>query len=368
MAKPRFLRFDRNSRQWRYWPPNDMIAAGIVKRMSLGRSYSKAAAEVIRQNRLIDAYREGKIAGNTPVPHSTLRQVIASYFATERYKRLTHRVQYGYEMMLQNVCRTKVDGREFGDHRIGKITVRMCSLVYEEWLKTGVVAANDKRRVISMIFNYAISLDIMSRNPMKHTSVVSSKPRKIKWSQDHIKAFLATAYGDFKYRNIGLIVHMCYEWCQRVGDIRKLTWDAIDFDNNRVTITQSKRGATVYLPMTKSLFQMLKQQHKDFSFQKYVVPNVTSATGGYRPYAETAISTLVREVKEKAGLPKELQAWDLRRTGITELVEAGADLAQIMQVSGHASPASVAPYLVNTYKGAVNAMSFRFEEFNDATA
>lgn len=368
MAKPRYLVYDKPAKQWRYVPPEEMIKAGVAKRANLGPSYTKAAAHAIRSNKIIDAYREGKIAGNTPVAHSTFRQVMGNYFASERYKRLTHRVQYGYEMMLKTICNTIVEGREFGNLRIGKISVRQCTLAYEQWLKSGTVSANDKRRVASLIFNYAITLDVIGRNPMRHTGVVTPKRRKIKWTQDHIKLFLETAYSDFKYRNIGLIVHMCYEWCQRVGDIRKLTWDAIDFDNNRVTISQSKRGATVYLPMTKGLMQMLKAQHNDFNFQKYVVPNVNAADGAYKPYAETAISILVREVKEKAGLPKELQAWDLRRTGITELVEAGADLAQIMQVSGHASPSSVAPYLVNTYKGAVNAMSFRFEEFNDVTA
>lgn len=368
MPKPRYLMWDKPAKQWRYVPPEDMIKAGVAKRANLGVGYASAAAHAIRSNKIIDAYREGKIAGNTPVAHSTFRQVMGSYFGTERYKRLTHRVQYSYEMMLKYVCNTIVDGREFGSLRIGKITVRQCTLAYEQWLKNGTVSANDKRRVASILFNYAISLDIIGRNPMRHTGVVTAKKRKIKWKQEHIKAFLETAYSDFKYRNIGLIVHMCYEWCQRVGDIRKLTWDAIDFEANRVTITQSKRGATVYLPMTKGLMQMLLQQQKDFGFQKYVVPNVNAADGAYKPYADNFISVLVREVKEKAKLPKELQAWDLRRTGITELVEAGADLAQIMQVSGHASPASVAPYLVNTYKGAVTAMSFRFEEFNDVTA
>jgi integrase len=41
---------------------------------------------------------------------------------------------------------------------------------------------------------------------------------------------------------------------------------------------------------------------------------------------------------------------DLRRTAITEMVEAGVDLAGVMQVSGHSSPSSVTPYLVNTIK------------------
>jgi len=50
---------------------------------------------------------------------------------------------------------------------------------------------------------------------------------------------------------------------------------------------------------------------------------------------------------------------DLRRTGVTEMVEAGVGMAQIMQVSGHASPNSVKPYLKNTLKGATFACDLR---------
>jgi len=41
------------------------------------------------------------------------------------------------------------------------------------------------------------------------------------------------------------------------------------------------------------------------------------------------------------------------------MVEGGVDLAGVMQVSGHRSPQSVKPYLVNTYSGAVKALEGR---------
>ena len=67
----------------------------------------------------------------------------------------------------------------------------------------------------------------------------------------------------------------------------------------------------------------------------------------------------MNEVKEEAKLSKDLTALDLRRTGITEMVEAGVDTLGIMQVSGHSNPQSVKPYLVNTLKGASNALNKR---------
>jgi len=107
---------------------------------------------------------------------------------------------------------------------------------------------------------------------------------------------------------------------------------------------------------------MLRIQQEDFGFQEYVAPRVKPIAQAYSPYNIKEVSYLINEVKEKAKLPKELTAMDLRRTAITEMVEGGVDLAGIMQVSGHRSPQSVKPYLVNTYSGAVQALAGRNKE------
>ena len=62
---------------------------------------------------------------------------------------------------------------------------------------------------------------------------------------------------------------------------------------------------------------------------------------------------------DDAGLSSELQLRDLRRTGTTEMVDAGVSIGQIMSVTGHANPQSVKPYLKNTYVSANNALTAR---------
>ena len=76
-------------------------------------------------------------------------------------------------------------------------------------------------------------------------------------------------------------------------------------------------------------------------------------------YAIDQISRTINTIKEAAGLPNTITAMDLRRTAITEMVEAGVDAVGIMQVSGHRSPNSVGPYMVNTYSGASAALAKR---------
>jgi integrase len=104
---------------------------------------------------------------------------------------------------------------------------------------------------------------------------------------------------------------------------------------------------------------MLEAQRVDFGFQDYVAPRVKPNHSGYSPYTAIEIHTQVNNIKAKAGLDPKLQARDLRRTAITEMAEAGVDLVGIMQVSGHQSPNSVKPYLVNTFSGASAALSKR---------
>jgi len=152
---------------------------------------------------------------------------------------------------------------------------------------------------------------------------------------------------------------MAYEWCQRVGDMRLLTWDMLNFETKRVIIQQSKRNAQVELPIDDDLLDMLIQQEQDFGFQQYVAPKPTPFKGVYQPYTMYKLPMYARMLMDDAGLSKDLRLSDLRRTGVTEMVDAEVGIGQIMSVTGHANPQSVKPYLKNTYVSANNALTAR---------
>jgi len=141
--------------------------------------------------------------------------------------------------------------------------------------------------------------------------------------------------------------------------MRLLTWDNIDFDTKTMRLEQSKRKADVHLPISDDLCDMLSQQKEDFGFQKYIAPRPNPINGEYRPYSLQKLPLFARRIMDDAGLPKELRLADLRRTGTTEMVEAGVGMAQIMSVTGHSNPASVKPYMKNTLKSANFALTER---------
>ena len=58
-------------------------------------------------------------------------------------------------------------------------------------------------------------------------------------------------------------------------------------------------------------------------------------------------------------MPEELRLSDLRRTGTTEMVDAGVSMGNIMSVTGHSNPQSVKPYMKNTFNSADLALKTR---------
>ena len=294
-----------------------------------------------------------------PNRRAKVGQLVEFYLNSNHFARLTGTTQKQYETHLGYALATRVDGKRLEDYQASSLKAQHTNQAYQQWLQVGIRTANYRKAALSTAWKYCMRFDIIDNDPIRLIKTETDQPRKVKWTRDQVTQFLSTAYSDFRWRSIGLIVHMSYECAQRVGDMRVLTWDKVDLDAQRIDLTQSKRGADVHLPISEALCAMLQQQKEDFGFQTYVTPKTTPVAGAYVPYPVDQIDDAINEVKDAAGLPKNITAMDLRRTAITEMVEGGADLAHIMQVSGHRSPDSVTPYMVNTFSGAKNALSKR---------
>ena len=298
----------------------------------------------------------------------TFDDLVGYYRTTPQFLSLRLPTQKSYDYCIDRAVRTFFSPKvTFGRTNLGKIGVSECKIAYQEWLKSGIRTANLTSTVISVLFNVAVELELMTSNPMRLVKKMQTKPRKVMWTYDQVRQFLDTAYSEFEWRSIGLIVHMAYTFAQRIGDMRSLRWDNINFEERRLDLEQSKRRAEVHIPITIHMYRMLEQQRKDFGFQEYVAPHPYPRNGGYAIYTDVDISRMVNRVKEAANLPKELTAMDMRRTAITEMVEAGVDTTQIMAVSGHNSPQSMRPYIRHTYKSAASALERRQKNNGEQT-
>ena len=283
----------------------------------------------------------------------TVKHLVDKYYNSNDFKMLRSRTKKDYQYFLSVMV------ADFGSVNFCELTSKQAKHAYERWVERGISLANHVCTVSSILFRYAIEMEYTHVNPFANVKRKTPPQRKVVWTEDDVRRFLDTAYSDFQWRSIGLIVHMAYEWCQRLGDMRLLTWDNIDLEAKKLYLEQSKRRAEVTLPIQDDLLEMLTQQEQDFGFQQYVVPRTTPVQGQYEPYSMERLSKAGRAVMREAGLSEELRLMDLRRTGTTQMVEAGVSMGQIMSVTGNSKPQSVKPYMKNTYESANNALTTR---------
>mgnify|MGYP000029433168 FL=1 len=288
-----------------------------------------------------------------------IKHLVDSYLKSRDFDRLTAS-QDQYRYWLRVLLETEYQGEPVGQLKYKKLTAPDAQVIYDTISDRGITFANRINAVARKVYNYGMKYGVVDKNPWSMIQTLTPAPRKVMWQPDDVKTFLEVAYSHFKTRGIGLIVHMAYEWAQRIGDMRLLTWDAIDFENQVLHLEQSKRRAVVHLPISNDLMDVLRQQNGAFDWQPYVAPNVNAKTdSGYAPYGLEVVSRVAKKIIIEAGLDPELRLADLRRTATTEMVEAGVGIAQIMQVTGHQSPQSVTPYMKNTLTGATNALTLR---------
>ena len=288
-----------------------------------------------------------------------LNQIADEYYLSHDFKELRDATKVHYRYHISAVLATDIDGVIVGEVDCSKLSTKQSKLAYDQWCDRGIATANHTLATARIIYNYALRMEHCFINPFATIRRRTTQPRKVVWGREDVHKLLDAAYSDFSTRNIGLIAHMAYEWCQRVGDMRLLKWKALDFEKRRVIILQSKRNAMVELPIDDDLYDMLVQQEQDFGFQEYVAPRPVPRHGVYAPYSQYKLPLYARKLMDEVGLPKELRLSDLRRTGVTEMVDAEVGIGQIMSVTGHANPQSVKPYLKNTYVSANNALTAR---------
>ena len=289
-----------------------------------------------------------------------LTTLVGEYYLSFDFNELRKETKEQYQYFLGVLLSTKIGtAQNLGSINFSDITTKMAKVSYDLWCERGIHLANHVMSVTRVVYNYGIHMEHCTINPFTTIKKRVPKPRKTVWSKQDVINFLDTAYSNFNTRSLGLIVQMAYEWCQRLGDMRLLKWENLDLTNKRMHIEQSKRRAEVFLPISDELCSMLVQQEKDFGFQELVAPRPRPQRGQYHPYSITKLPTVGRKVMDSAGLSKELRLSDLRRTGTTEMVDAGVSMGNIMSVTGHTNPQSVKPYMKNTFTSANLALEKR---------
>lgn len=145
------------------------------------------------------------------------------------------------------------------------------------------------------------------------------------------------------------ILLLAYRLGLRVGDIRTLTLENLDWDADVIAITQSKTGAPLQLPLTgevgAALIDYLKSGRPQTAHREVFV----KLNPPFAPFAEdTHLSHIVKYWRELAGIrfsSRQHQGLhSLRHTLATQLLQAGTPFHVISEILGHATTASTLIY------------------------
>ena len=344
---------------YRYNPPADAVEAGIVSRKQLFCTYEEALAFCNEQNKLMDEWRKEHRYLKNLSEKSKVSDLIKSYTNSIDFNKLSKKAKYDYPYYLNRWLGSRTAGTTLQHTRIADLSSPMCQRIYDEHAAHSVSLANHVLAVYKVVFNYAISNGFTTFNPFKAVKAQTVRPRRVVWEREHLTKFMQTAFSKYEWRNVGVIVYMAYSWGQRLGDMRCLKWSNYNLNTGVLELEQSKRRARVSIPAHNDLREMLKQQHEDFGWQEYIAPSHVKQHGSLLPYSLTKLAKIGKDIMQAAGLPDDLQLMDMRRTAVTEMVQAGVPLPNIMSITGHATPHSLTPYMRNTLKSATVAQEMR---------
>lgn len=129
----------------------------------------------------------------------------------------------------------------------------------------------------------------------------------------------------------------------RHGEILRVQWQDIDFDQRRIHIDRAKAGQRTQ-PCTAALIEMLKTERGQREDQDGYIFAVTRKDGK-RGHRQTMTRQFERAAVRAKLDPRKVTPHVMRHTAITTLVKAKVDLPTIQKISGHKTLAMVMRYV-----------------------
>ena len=266
----------------------------------------------------LDSY---KLASqNTPdIAPGTIHALVVDYRQSIEFTALTPVTQSNYQRYLDRIVETfgSAPLRVFEDVRIRRNIKQWRDGIAKDAPRAADIGAMVLGRLLQWGYNQG-DLSINHGHRLGR-AYQGSRADRI-WTDADVAAFLAYACP-----TTALALRLALDTGQRQGDLLRLKWSA--YDGQAITLTQSKTGATVFVPCTMELQAALA------ATERHAVTIITGQSG--RALSKSGFAKAWRKVAKVAGIHGRLTFHDLRGTAVTRLAEAGCTAPQIAAVSGH---------------------------------
>jgi site-specific recombinase XerD len=282
-------------------------------------------------------------AGNTHTPTAgTIGAVIVAYLASPEYQGLAEQTKKVYRRLLDRLR------KDTGDDRVADFQPRhIKAMIAKRGKESGVDAGNNLRRVLRLVFKFAVDHNIRSDDP---TAGVSSlkRPRAQKsdgfrtWTENDIETFITKhPLGTRAHLALCLLLYTG----QRRSDVVKFgpksikgRYDPSDFTGRKLTLTQQKTGKALTLPIHPVLAEVLAKAN--------IPPNAPAflRTQYGKAYTGSGFSNCFATFVREAGIKDQASPHGLRKAAARRLAEAGCSVKLIAAVTGHASLKEIERY------------------------
>jgi integrase len=210
--------------------------------------------------------------------------------------------------------------------------------------------ANLSLKVLRVCFSEAVRQGLLAVNPAVRVPVLKTHDKSARraFTLPEIKRILKACGDDAEWR--GLVLFGLYLG-QRLGDLAKLTWRAVNFESGEIAFTTRKTGRRIVLPLVQPLSDYLASLPASDNPDAFIFPRAASAnrTG--------TLSNQFREILVAAGLVEprgheatgkgrsqaretsEISFHSLRHSAVTMLKAAGVSDFIAREIVGHESAA-----------------------------
>ena len=296
--------------------------------------------------------------------------LVAAYKKTAAWDNLAVNSKKYYDFVLNRTLTLHIGTSRnvFGDMLSRNITVTQAEeLVAQIKKNTSPHAANAACSILRKTWNVGDRLGYVKTCPFKNMGLRATADRTFVWTEEQVFKFIDTA-DQMGMRSIGTLALLCYDLCQRPGDMRQLTWANLGPDPENqaeqlISFEQEKTKTWVEIPPSPRLKERLENAQASSNWHDCILYNENTG----QPYIRQHMHK-VSDIRSAAKLPKHLQLRDLRRSGATAMAEAGCTNSELRSVTGHKTMDVLAIYVRKTPKLAGAAINKRFAKQVPATS
>lgn len=277
-----------------------------------------------------------------------------------------------------------------GNYKIEKVNVQTCQKHINEWFKK-LKKYRTVKSYASKVFDYAVTLGIITDNPMKRVTMpksldVPNEDESINYyTKEQLIHFLKCLENENNYKSYALFRLLSFSG-MRKGEALALQWNDLNFKDEEIRInkalargednqlyvkTTKTKGSIRTIKMDKVTMDILdvwkRQQKQDYLKLgiNTLKPNQLVFSNERNEYLQpTKTRKWIVQVQEKYNIEK-ITTHGLRHTHCSLLFEAGATIKEVQDRLGHTDVQTTMNIYTHVTEKAKEAAAEKFAKYMD---